>query len=121
MSRINFVDLSTERPDLGSVWKRFADWVEDHPNKRIIDPRALARSLRDVSTDDLFEACRVMVAHRLLKQGFMVEARNGQLVGDVYSSPLDIPESIAGGFEEWVDTADANVVAVFVEEAPIGQ
>ena len=82
MSPINFADLAADRPDLQVVWDRFARWATSHPNKRIIDPKAIARNLRDVSAESLIDAFAVMVKHGVLRQVFMVEAKNGQLVGD---------------------------------------
>lgn len=117
MSPINFAGLATERPDLALVFDRFGDWAKSHPTKRIIDPKALARFLRDVPPEQLLDACLVMVRHGLLRQAFMVESEDGLLIGKPYKSPLDIPERVEGRFGVWVDTADArDVVPVFVEE-----
>lgn len=112
----NFATLASEYPDLSLVWKRLAAWVQSHPNRKMIDPKTLARNMRDVPPQVLLEAFHVMVQHGMLRQAFAVESSNGQLLSGLYDSPLDVPEKVRGSFEEWIDTDDARVVPVFVEE-----
>lgn len=115
MSSINFDALQAKRPDLEPVWEQFAHWAEEHPNRRIIDPRAIARWVSGVSAYDLLVACSVLVELGLYTPAFMLESNTGQLVGKPYNSPAEIPETMFGGFEEAVRKSDGRVVAVFVE------
>jgi hypothetical protein len=113
MSSISFDALYEDRPDLRRAVARFSDWGDAHPEKKIIDPRALARYLKDVPAGELIAVCRELVARGSLRQRYALERPSGQLSGTVYLSPAEIPAEIPGDFETWISSSDATVVPVF--------
>jgi hypothetical protein len=111
----NFADLMRDHPELSHVWSRLDDWVRKHPTRRVIDPKALARNLRDVSPQQLMAALQVLVSHKLIRPVFVIEAPNGQILSGIYDSPMDVPNRVPGTFEEWIETDDASIVPAYVE------
>ena len=116
MPQINFDTLTADRPDLHTAFSELSAWFREHAQVRLIDPRRLARDLPNVSDQQLAEALFYLRRRGMLRQMFALQAPNGTLLGDTFSSPKSVPKYVRGRFDENVDTSDCRIVTVYRED-----
>lgn len=115
MSRINFANLTSERPDLKDVWSSLSEWMTAHPSVNTIEPHVIASQMRKpVDPWMIATAMQVLVDSGDARRVFKVEDPQGCLVGPDFNSPLDVPEEMPGRFgDNWFRTDDGRIVVVF--------
>ncbi len=108
----NFDTLAAERPDLGPTLIRVSEWVHSHPDWNVIDPRELARQLRDVDSYALALALRYLVQKGVLRQVYMVVTPSGVLADGEYTDLRSVPERVRDRFNNPFETAEADIVPI---------
>lgn len=108
----NFDTLASDNSDLRPVLARLKEWVERHADRTVLDPRILAKDLRDVDpfllSVVLFELVRVGLYRRV----YMVETPSGVLANQEYDDPRKIRESVADNFYNYFDPTETEIVPV---------
>lgn len=108
----NFDTLAAERPDLAPTLTRIAEWVRRHPDWHLLDPRELARQLRDVDSLSLGFALRFLVQRGILRRVYMVATPSGVLAEGEFTDLRQIPAVLKDRFNNSFDTSDAEIVPV---------
>jgi hypothetical protein len=109
----NYDSIAADRPSLEPVLRDIASWVRSHADWNLIDPRILSKDLRHVDPARLSAALDALVDAGMLQQVFMVALPPaGVLAYGQYHSLDDIPDRINNRFEQPVETADGDIVAV---------
>ena len=117
MSRIDFDSLVSKYPNLRRTWEELRDWFVNHSDMRTVDPVRLARALSDVPKDELAFALYLLVSEHWLQQKYAVQLPNGAFAPEIFDTPDDIPELIAGRLkDEVLETAACSIVPVLRSE-----
>lgn len=109
----NFDTLANENSDLRPAVKRLKEWVEVHADRSVLDPRVLARDLRDVDPYLLSLLLVGLVKIGLYRRVYMVETPSGVLADREYDDPLKIPERVPDNFYNFFDPMETDIVPVY--------
>jgi len=108
----NFDTLAGENSDYSPVLKRLKEWVEKHAEWSLLDPRILAKDLRDVDPFLLSVVLLELVRVGLYRRVYMVATPSGVLADGEYDDPRKIPERVADNFYNYFDRAETEIVPV---------
>ena len=108
----NYEPIAGKHPELRTALGRISDWVRQHREWDLLDPRVLAKDLRDLDAQQLAAALVVLGTSELFRRVFMVTTPSGSLADGKYESPRQIPGRLADRFEQYFDTAESDVVPV---------
>jgi hypothetical protein len=108
----NFDTLASENSDLRPVLGRLKEWVERHQTWSVLDPRILARDLRDVDPFQLSLVLLELVRAGLYRRVYMVETPSGVLAEGEYDDPRKIPDRVADNFCNYFDPMETEIVPV---------
>lgn len=109
----NFDTLANENSELRPVVRRVKEWVAGHADWSLLDPRVLARDLRDVDPYLLTLLLVGLVRIGLYRRVYMVETPSGVLAEGEYDDPLKIPKSVPDNFYEPFDPMETDIVPVY--------
>jgi len=109
----NFDTLASDNSDLKPVIGRLKDWVIGHSDWSVLDPRVLARDLRDVDPYLLATVLVGLVKIGLYRRVYMVETPSGVLAEDEYDDPRKVPERVADSFFNYFDPMETDIVPVY--------
>jgi len=108
----NFDSLTAERPDLAATLRQVAGWIRQHPDWNLIDPRELARTVKNVDAWALASALHLLVEKGLFRQVYMVTTPSGVLADGEFEDPRQIPETLPDRFNRTFETAESDIIAV---------
>jgi hypothetical protein len=108
----NFDTLANENSVLRPAVKRLKEWVENHAERNLLDPRILAKDLRDVDPFLLSVVLLELVRIGLYRRVYMVATPSGVLTDGEYDDPRRIPERVADNFYNYFDRAETEIVPV---------
>ena len=108
----NFDFLASENPELRPAVSRLGEWATKHRHCGLIDPRAVARELRDVDPFLLAYTLHQLVKKGLFRQKYMIATPSGVLAEGEYDDPNEIPKRVATPLEEYFDREDGEIVSV---------
>ena len=108
----NYEPIAGQHPELRTALRRISDWVRQHSEWELLDPRVLGRDLRDLDAQQLAAALVVLGTSELFRRVFMVTTPSGTLADSKYDHPRQIPERLPDHFEKYFDTAESDVVPV---------
>jgi hypothetical protein len=117
MSQISFDDLIKQHPEYRRALKKLDEWLRGYPRSALIDPKSLARDLHGVNTADLAGALSLLVRVGILQRVYKVLTPSGVLAEGEFEDPTRIPQRIADRFNNYFDTAEADVVPIFKKVA----
>jgi hypothetical protein len=109
----NFDTLANENSALRPVVQKVKEWVKGHADKSLLDPRVLARDLRDVDPYLLSLLLVGLVRIGLYRRVYMVETPSGVLAEGEYDDPLKIPRSVSDNFYQPFDPMETDIVPVY--------
>jgi hypothetical protein len=109
----NFDTLANDNSDLRPAVKRLKEWVEGHADRSLLDPRVLARDLRDVDPYLLSLVLVGLVKIGLYRRVYMVETPSGVLADGEYDDPLEIPPSVPDNFYHPFDPMETDIVPIY--------
>jgi hypothetical protein len=109
----NFDTLASENSDLKPVLVKLKDWVERHSDWSILDPRIVARDLRDVDPYLLSRVLVGLVKIGLYRRVYMVQTPSGALADGEYDDPRKIPARVADNFFHYFDPTETDIVPVY--------
>lgn len=113
MSRINLEPLAKQHPDSARAIRALQSWIDTHEQERVINPRKVAKDVRDVATADLATALTLLLRAGIAKRVYKVLTPTGVLADGEFDDPTVIPEKLPDRFERYFDTSDAEIVPVF--------
>lgn len=113
MSPINLEILVRQHPDHARALRALQDWIGAHEQEHVINPKKVARDVRDVSTAELAFAFTLLLRAGLARRVYKVLTPAGVLADGEFDDPAFIPEKLPDRFEHYFDTSDAEVVPVF--------
>lgn len=93
--------------------ERLKEWVKGHADRSLLDPRVLARDLRDVDPYLLSRLLVGLVRIGLYRRVYMVQTPSGVLADREYENPLKIPERVPDNFYNSFDPMDTEIVPVY--------
>ena len=108
----NFATIVAERPDLAPILDEVAVSIRNHPQWEFLDPRELSRSLVGVDTWMLVSTLGLLVAKGLFRQVYKVVTPSGVLADGTFDDPRKIPPRLPDRWNQYFETAEADVVAV---------
>jgi len=109
----NFDTLANENSALRPVVQKVKEWVKGHADKSLLDPRILARDLRDVDPYLLTLLLVGLVRIGLYRRVYMVETPSGVLADGEYDDPLKIPDRVPDNFYNYFDPMETDIVPVY--------
>lgn len=114
MSRINYDNLTRQRPDLADVWSFLSRWIAEHPAVPTVDIDRLAKAGNDVSPFKLAEALDFLRSEGIVHEVYQAKDPDGVLLGPEYETLADVPATVPDRFYSgYYDTRDLDVVPVF--------
>jgi len=113
MSPINLGPLEKQHPDYARALRSLQVWIDDHAQERVINPKKVAKDVRDVTTADLAFALTLMLKAGLARRVYKVVTPAGVLADGEFEDPTGIPEKLPDRFEHNFDTSDAEIVPMF--------
>ncbi len=113
MSPINLGTLEKQHPKYARALRRLQVWIDNHAQERVINPKKVAREVRDVTTADLAVALTLMLKAGLARRVYKVVTPAGVLADAEFDDPTVIPEKLPDRFEHYFDTSDAEIVPMF--------
>ena len=109
----NFDISIAKRPELRRVLLRVSNWVQNHQDWDLIDPRVLSKDLHDISERHLNSALDALVEDGALEQVFMLASPStGVLVSGEYRTLSELPSGRIWDRLNYIDAGDAEIVAV---------
>ena len=108
----SFEPLADEHPELRTAFGRISQWINLHQDWNILDPRILAKDLRDLDAGQLATALSILAASNLFRRVFMVTTPSGVLAEGQYEHLRQVPERVADRFHQYFDTAESDIVPV---------
>jgi hypothetical protein len=109
----NFDTLASENSALRPILKRLKEWVVEHANSSVLDPRILARDLRDVDPYLLSRVLLGLVKIGLYRRVYMVETPSGVLAEGEYDDPRNVPNRVPDNFFNYFDPMETDIVPVY--------
>lgn len=113
MSPINFEDLAKKHPEHRDALRELEEWMRRHEGVRVINPKTLAKEVRDVDPTALALALTLLVAVGILRRVYKVTTPSGVLADGEFDDPTQIPPRLPDRFEHYFDTAESDVVPIF--------
>lgn len=109
----NFDSLTADRPELTESFSRLAKLINEHPNWNEINPREIRKFLgHNVDKWQMANALDYLVERGWLHQVYVVITPSGVMANDEFEDPSDIPERLPDRFNQYFDTAEADVVPI---------
>lgn len=122
MSRINFANLTRERPELRRAWDALDQFLKKHPRIVFLDVPRLAREMKEISSAELSIALSQLERLGFAKQTFRVKNAEGKILSSDYESPEDIPEEVPDDFmAHQFRTSEGQIVTGFLLEGAGGR
>lgn len=109
----NFGTLADKHSELRPVLGKLREWVENHADWSVLDPRILARDLRDVDPFLLSLVLGELVKIGLYRRVYMVETPSGVLADGEYDDPRNIPHRVPDRSYNYFDPMETEIVPVF--------
>lgn len=91
-------------------------WMAAHTDRRLLFPVELAREIRGVEASELATALMLMVKWGLLRKVYKVLTPSGVFVDGEFDDSRSIPLRLPDRREQYFETADAEIVPVFIRE-----
>ena len=107
----NFDSLTVERPDLASTLRQLMDWIRQHPDTNVIDPREVVKTI-PVDPWALASVLRLLVDKGIFRQVYMVTTPSGVLADGQFEDPAKIPDKLPDRFNRYFETSESDIVAV---------
>lgn len=116
----NFARLANAEPQLRSAFEKLAKWAQSHQDWKWIDPGIVAKDIPEVDEFSLADALDRAVRHGYLVIKYTVVTPSGGLAHHAFDSPREIPRRMPDRFEEYFDTTESPIVAVFEDTGDEG-
>lgn len=113
MSPVSFEHLAKQNPKYKRALRKLEAWINAHPQDRVLNPSKLGRDLRNVGAADLTTALTLLMEAGLLRRVYKVLTPSGVIADREFDDPLKIPEKLPDRFEQYFETADADIVPMF--------
>jgi hypothetical protein len=117
LSPISFEALASKNGPLQREILRVAEWVGQHSDWDLLDPKILSRDLRDLDPARLAIALGALVDIGAFQRVYKVVTPSGVLAEGEFDDPLNIPERVRDRWGRCFETADSDIIPVF---RPIG-
>lgn len=117
MSPINFDALISEHPESKRALRKLEEWLQKHRDVQDINPTVLAREVRDVDPVSLASALTLLVSIGFLRLVYIVLTPSGVYTSQEFDDPTKIPEKLPDRWENYFDTAEADVIPIFKKVA----
>ena len=111
MSQINFDALAREHPELRIALKRLGIWLKEHP-----DPIIIPSKISGVEAYALASALMLLAKSGVLHRLYKVKTPSGVYADGVFEDVSEIPERLPDRFNNYFDTAEADITPVFARE-----
>ena len=108
----NFGALADKKPELKPAVSRLQDWVEHHPTWKLLDPRIVAKDLRDIDPFLLSMLFWELVEKGFYRRVFKVVTPSGVLAEDDYEDPSKVPPRVPDRFHNYFETDETDIVPV---------
>jgi len=113
MSRINFASLASKFPQYKKGLKGIENWLNRHPEARVIDPMVISREMKSIGIDELAQSLTLLEKVGELTRVYKVLTPSGVLADGEFDDPRSIPERLPDRFDQYFDTRESNIVPVF--------
>jgi hypothetical protein len=113
MSQINFEALAKQHPEHKRALRKLGSWLARNKEVRVINPKLLAREISDADKTELAAALTLLERAGYLQRVYKVLTPSGVMAEGEFQDPTEIPEKLADRFENYFDTAEADVLPVF--------
>jgi hypothetical protein len=113
MSQINFEALAKQHPEYKRALRKLDSWLTGHPALRVINPKLLAKEISGVDKAELAAALMLLEQAGHLKRVYKVLTPSGVLAEGEFQDPAEIPKRLPDRFENYFDTAEADVLPIF--------
>lgn len=117
MSPINFDALIDEHPESKRALLKLKKWMQAHGDAQVIYPTILAREVRDIDPASLASALTLLERIGFLRRVYKVLTPNGVFADQEFDDPTKIPERLPDRWENYFDTAEADVIPIFKKVA----
>lgn len=111
MSQINFDALAREHPELRKAFKRLGIWLKKHPDQVIIPSK-----IGGVEAFALASALMLLTKNGVLHRLYKVRTPSGVYADGEFEDVSQIPSRLPDRFNNYFDTADADITPVFARE-----
>jgi hypothetical protein len=118
MSPINFDALANERPDLRRTLNRLAKWLSKNRDPLLV-PATLARQIEDVDPFELASALMLLSQAGYLRKRYKVLTPSGVYAEGDFGEVAEIPDRLRDRFNNYFDTAETDVLPVFLREGKV--
>jgi len=116
MSHIDFENFKRRYPALAPAWDALAHWRSEHPDRQYFDVREIVAPNRGITADIILQSVEVLLESGCVRQVYkVVHPHHNVVIGGEYDSPLKVPDRVRGRFDEWVETAEAEVIPLLRE------
>jgi hypothetical protein len=108
----NYDSLINENPELKPAILRIRDWIREHRDWTILDPRILSRDMRDLDPWLLTLALQALIRKGYFSRVYRVVTPSGVLAEGDYDDPRSVPERIRDNWDTTFSREDADIVPV---------
>ena len=114
-NEIDFEHFKCNYPELTPAWDAFERWQVKYPNYKYLDIRDIVTSERDISIDLIINSIEVLLESGQVCQVYKVLHPIYNVIGNEYSSPLEVPNKVRVRSGEWVDTDETEIIPLLRE------
>jgi len=118
MSPISLDDLAKKHPDLKRALRLLGKWLRKHSDP-ILVPATLSRQIDGLDQYELASALVLLAKSGLLIKRYKVVTPSGVYADGEFSEVSEIPERLPDRFNNYFDTADADILPIFRREEKI--
>jgi hypothetical protein len=113
MSPINFEALAKQHPEHRRSLRKLDSWMTKHAGVRVINPKLLAKEISGVNAGELAATLTLLERIGHLRRVYKVLTPSGVLADGEFRDPTEIPDRLPDRFENYFDTAEADVLPIF--------
>lgn len=108
----NFDFLASDMPELKPAVARLSEWVRQHRDWNIIDPRLVHQEIRDIDPFLLSFVLKELVKRGMFRQVYRILTPSGVFAEGDYDDPNNIPARLPSGFDEYFNRDDGAIVSI---------
>jgi hypothetical protein len=113
MSQINFEALVRQHPEYTRALRKLDSWMRGQIDLRFINPRLLAKEVTGVDKAELAGALTALQQAGYLRRVYKVLTPSGVIADGEFEDPTQIPERLPDRFDNYFDTAEADILPIF--------
>jgi hypothetical protein len=113
MSQINFEALARQHPEYERALRKLDSWMRRQADLHVINPKSLAKEITGVDEAELAGALTLLQQAGHLRRVYKVLTPSGVITDGEFEDPTKIPERLPDRFENYFDTAEADILPIF--------